>query len=195
MKRHLLFWTPPAVALGLVTAALAVRGFERKPYQPALNDPNPAVRVDALRRLPHGTSDEALIEALHDEDPDVRWVAVERLGYHGSDGKAAARAKVLIPLLLDDCAYVRQQVAWSLAYIGRPTAWPLLEHAMRDLNPRLRSEAARALPDVNWPWDDWDEKDTDLMISALNKLLRDEDAHVRASARYAIELFDDRKRH
>jgi HEAT repeat protein len=177
MKKHFLFWTPPAIALGIVIAVFVLPGQLR--LKQALRDPNPAVRANALRR---GAGESRVIESLQDEDPDVRCVAAERLGVGGS---SAARAKALIPLLMEDHTHVRRQAAFSLADIG-PSAWPALQEALKDANPHLRSGVARALPDIYWGKNGWNQAP---MLSALDELLSDADGEVRDSAKYAIDRF------
>jgi HEAT repeat protein len=184
MKRRLVFWTPPALALGLVVAtSVVLQIWEHHRLTERLKDSDPALRAAALRRL---NEEKLFIEALRDEDADVRCIAAERLGEAGSGPKQAERVKALIPLFLDDHAYVRRQAAFSLAYIGPDASWPALEEALQGENPRLRSGVARALPDVCWGKNGWIREP---MLSRLDKLLTDEDAEVRSSAEYAIKRF------
>jgi HEAT repeat protein len=153
---------------------------ERHRFKERLKDPNPAVRAAALRRL---NEDKFFTEALHDEDADVRFIGVERLGHLGA--KQAERANALIPLLKDDQRYVRREAAWSLGYIGRD-AGPALQEALDDENPRVRAGAALALSGVGQKGN-WVSKRDEAIVTRLRKLLNDEDLEVQTNAQSAID--------
>src|SRR4051794_22202610 len=65
----------------------------------ALDDPNPAVRVAAIRDVSGPVDVELLCRAVNDPDADVRMVAVQQLGRPGPDG--AKRAQALVEALKD----------------------------------------------------------------------------------------------
>jgi HEAT repeat protein len=153
-----------------------------------LKDPNPAVRVHALRNLPNNSSLQILIDATHDADSDVRLIAAGKLG-----GAArwrpdpAARAEALVPLLKDDHLGVRREAAWSLGTIGRD-ALPLLMTALQDENPYERAGAALALYFAYFHKEPspWPSQDKDSLVPILTKLLDDESLEVRERAKEAI---------
>jgi HEAT repeat protein len=170
------------LALGAAGALWASR---RGAADPAakLQDPNPAVRVAAIRDSPGALSDDLLIAALKDEDADVRLVAARRLR---GQGKKSVRA--LIAALGDPHAGARRQAAESLCWIGAP-AVPQLCGALKDADPHVRAEAALALSDVA-RWKDArkrDQAELDTVVPLLRSLLKDEDAEVRRNAEIALK--------
>jgi HEAT repeat protein len=111
-----------------------------KSWTPSLEDPSPAVRAAAVRRL--GSKDrQALVGALEDKDADVRLLAAERLGGEGPD--AEARARALVGALKDEHKGVRRAAAGSLSTL-RKSAASVLEEALEDPDPRVREGAALA---------------------------------------------------
>src|SRR5437868_368950 len=94
------------VLLGVAVLALWPGG---GPGAAALKDPSPAVRAWAVRKLPHDGNMQLLVEALNDEDPDVRLLAVQRLG-----GRGSWTARTLVPMLKDSHGAVRCEAGWSL---------------------------------------------------------------------------------
>ena len=66
-----------------------------------------------------------LIQALQDQDADVRGNASFALGKIGEGAVDAVSA--LIPLLQDEHAGVRSNTAWALVQIGTPEALKAVE--------------------------------------------------------------------
>ena len=128
MLRHrfllaLVFLVPLLLILAGVWAAAPV---------PRLDDDNPAVRAAAIRSFRGGSRQ--LIPLLADRGPDVRLLAVRRIG----------EATLLIGALNDAHPGVRREAAWTLSEQGAHS-WPVLRKALTDENPRIRAGAALAL--------------------------------------------------
>jgi HEAT repeat protein len=148
-----------------------------------LKDPNPAVRVAAIRDSQERLPPHLLIGALQDEDADVRLVAAQRLR-----GQDEASIRALVSALGDRHAGVRRQAAESLCWIGAP-AVPQLCEALKAPDPHVRAEAALALSDVA-RWKDSrrrDQAELDTVVPLLRSLLKDEDAGVRRNAEIALK--------
>lgn len=92
---------------------------------PTLDDPNPAVRVAALRAIGSRGHVDLLIRGLQDEDADVRYVAAVELPARGRD--AGSHVKELIALLKDEHKHVRGAAIGTLNAIGVPANPALLE--------------------------------------------------------------------
>jgi HEAT repeat protein len=148
-----------------------------------LKDPSPAVRVAAIRDSQERIPDDLLIEALKDEDADVRLVAARYL--HGRNDSSI---RALLDALRDKHAGVRRQAAESLCEIGAP-AVPRLCEALNDPDPRVCAGAALALSDVAGPKGgrQRDQAELDTVIPLLRALLKDEDAEVRRNAERALK--------
>jgi hypothetical protein len=184
MRMRRLAWALLAVVLGVVLgAAFVVTAILREPA-PArwrkedLQDADPAVRATALRTAP-GVGIERLIQALEDEDVDVRLLAAQRL----HDPEA------LVGALGDRHLGVSREAARSLGDIGW-AAWRYLVEAMEDPRPRVRAGAVLALVfsagdkfPSSWP-------SREQMEPPLRKLLDDPDAEVRRNAKAALESID-----
>jgi HEAT repeat protein len=136
------------------------------------NDQRPVAKVAALRA---GAPQSVAMEALRDDDPDVRLVAVQHLG-------GPARVQTLIDTLRDNHAGVRRQAAESLSAMGTAAA-PALVEALRDQDPRVRAEAAFALGDLHKKdWRDRSAEEERLVVPPLCELLKDPDVEVRRNA-------------
>src|SRR5262249_47647121 len=109
--------------------------------QHGLHDPNPAVRVAAIRAC-YRSDPDAVINALQDPDSDVRLVAAMHLGW--ADPLPAQSAQALVAALKDKHAGVRREVAEALGALG-PRATETLAAALRDDHPWARAGAALAL--------------------------------------------------
>ncbi len=180
MRRRRLVWALGAVALGVAlgVTALLVEPRPARWQEQDLQDANPAVRATALRARP-GPREEHLIQALEDEDADVRLLAAQRL----HDPEA------LVCALGDRHLGVSREAARSLGEIGW-AVWPALVKAMKDLRPRVRAGAVLALvfssgdkAPSSWP-------SREEMEPPLRKLLDDPDAEVRRNAKAALESID-----
>ncbi len=106
----------------------------------ALNEGNiDAIR--ALRDIGDASSLSALIEALKDEDSEVRWRAALALGKIGD--KSAV--PVLIKSLKDERFVVRYSAAEALGRIGDASAVPALIKALMDEDDFVRLRTAKVL--------------------------------------------------
>jgi HEAT repeat protein len=146
----------------------------------ALHDPDPVIRAAAIRRLPRGSSNGPLIEALKDENPDVRELAAQRVEISGAKGDEGARA--LVQLFKDDNPSVRKQAIRQLG-MGGPNGWPALKDALHDPDPRLRSGAVLAIRDAYHHKDTraWPDAFRGEINPILNGLADDPDPEVRAA--------------
>lgn len=147
-----------------------------------------AERVAAIRAGSVGVN--RLLEALKDEDADVRLVAVMHVQGRGLRGQECVPA--LIRALKDPHAGVRHEAAESLCWIGKPAVQALCE-ALLDPDPHVRAGAALALGDV----DDKDRRDRSpdevrTLQGLLKDLLADKDPEVRKNA---AETLNDLKWH
>jgi HEAT repeat protein len=176
------------VVLGAVIANLP------QSYSAAsVRDENPAVRVEAIRAMGwHGDAN-VFIDALRDENADVRLLAAEHLG--GGDFKDERQSAALIAALKDPHAGVRRVAAESLLSIG-PESAPALIKALTDPDPRVRAGAALALGDVRldrgWRRRAPDEGQT--ITPLLKTLLDDEDAEVRRNAADTLKVLSEEAR-
>jgi len=149
-----------------------------------LDDPNPAVRVAAIRATGYEGHVEVLANALQDEDADVRLVAAMHLKRRGS--AAAPIIKDLIAVLKDEHRGVRREAAEALSFIGAPTA-PALVEALANPDPRVRAAAIIGLGDRPKDWRKRSPEELALVLPALKKLLKDDDPEVRRRAAKLLE--------
>ncbi|MCP4396895.1 MAG: NACHT domain-containing protein [bacterium] len=96
---------------------------------------------DALRYVSDASVVPFLLEALQDETPQVRRVAVNTLGHLGT----AEAGSSLIALLKDADDHVRRSVVQVLGKIREMNAVPPLIEALKDENRHIRQAAAQAL--------------------------------------------------
>jgi HEAT repeat protein len=148
---------------------------------PELQHEDPAIRAAAVRALARAGKRERLRDCLDDEDPDVRLLAVQRVG--GDDVIA-----LLIRALADPHAGIRRDTAGRL-WEARPSSVPALTEALGDANPRVRAGAALALSNfVRWKKDVRELKsdEAERVAPPLCLLLKDPDAEVRRNAARAL---------
>ena len=123
-----------------------------------------------------GSEDEipALIQALQNQDKDVRVNAVVTLGQIESEDVVS----VLMGALQDQDEWVRVNAAWTLGQRGESAvdAVPILIRALRDQDEWVRYHAAMALGEIG--------EGASNAVPALMHALRDQDKYVR---RYAVE--------
>ncbi len=108
---------------------------------------NPATRVHALESLYQIKDDKAiliLIEALKNEDSDIRWKAARHLG----NIKDKNVVDALIESLEDPDFRVRTNAAWSLGEIGNKKAINYLNKALKDENKFVKNNAKEALSKI-----------------------------------------------
>lgn len=122
-----------------------------------------------------------LIEQLKTADELNREEIVDRLGKLGSPA-----VPTLINALQSENLQIRQGAAVALGKIGQP-AIPDLIKALHSKNQRVRWHDAAALGDISYRAKNTDYiKDTDAVISALVKLLKDPDVPVRRRAAMSL---------
>jgi HEAT repeat protein len=115
---------------------------------------------------------EALVEALGDPHPFVRWQAVESLAQSKDE-----RTLVLLKAALSSKnAHRRSSVADALGRLGDKRATTALSRALASRNAGVRCSAAEALGRLGDP----------TALPKLNKALRDQDAHVRRAVVNAL---------
>jgi putative membrane-bound dehydrogenase-like protein len=149
-------------------------GTEWRDPQLALDDPEPMVRRQAMRRA--GTERDTnavpmLVSAMSDLDPSIRFQAATALG-HIADARAVTK---LIPALDEADPFVRYTVFTALNRIGRshPEAWPAIIRGLEHTNARIRDHTTFAARDTYEP----------ALVSALIPLAANPQA--RPSAREA----------
>jgi HEAT repeat protein len=108
---------------------------------------------------------EALLEALEDQEPEVRRGAAWALGVI----RNPRAVEPLVSRLRDADESVRSGAAWALGVIGDPRGVPALVDALRDSSPEVRRKAAWALGEIG-------EREA---VDALVQVLEDEDLDVR----------------
>ena len=117
----------------------------------AMNDPDPAVREEAVVGIGSDystTSLHLLQQALADTNPHVRRAAIDALSDTGSDNAAL----LLGPLLRDAETSLRTDAVHALGEIGGPTAGTLLQQALSDEHGSVREAAADYLAELSHPW-------------------------------------------
>jgi hypothetical protein len=126
-----------AVALGALGVALAVWLWPERDWARELSDPDPAARAAAVREMAKRGKQALVVEALRDEHPDVRLLAVTRV----------FDPALVIEALKDPDAGVRRAASLALAQLSRKGQEPIRQ-ALSDPNPRVRAGAALALRDL-----------------------------------------------
>jgi HEAT repeat protein len=120
----------------------------------------------------------ALIEALKNENKQVRWRAASALGAIGTEASAAVPA--LITTLQDEDEYIRRIAAYALGKIGpqASAAVPELLDALQDSDRNLRLVAAYALGKIG--------SEASAAVPTLIARLQDANAEVRLNAATAL---------
>jgi HEAT repeat protein/beta-lactamase regulating signal transducer with metallopeptidase domain len=149
---------------------------ETPELQPANIDPQPSA---AQAQTPASQQEKdsavaALVEALKDEDAEVRENALFALSQIGG----AVATEALMAALKDSSPQVREKAVWALGM--RPGAGHVDEliNALRDSNAQVRDKAAWALGMVG----------NQSAIEPLTNALRDEDGEVRQKAAWALGM-------
>jgi HEAT repeat protein len=153
----------------------------------ALHDPDPVVRMGAVRKLGRDGPSNLLIEALKDEDPDIRYVAVGSLGWGGLDN--AEKVRHLLEVFKDDKAWVRKH---GLEILRRLPAEfrPFIYKGVEDEDPRVRAGAAYVL--ARYPPKGMDQPpplpvgEEKTIAQLVIPLIRDENLEVRKAVYYCL---------
>src|SRR5262245_41325689 len=175
--------------LGVAVAVCAFWFWNRRPSA-RWQDMSPAMRVAAIRDTRATPDVDLLLQALTDEDTDVRLVAVMHL--RGLESRGAEIARALIEALKDSHAGVRREAAESLSKIG-PESGPALTEAPKDPNPRVRAGAALALGDIGSVMGMGrvrPDGEARRIEPLLQKLLEDDDPEVRQNAAHTLKVIE-----
>jgi HEAT repeat protein len=178
------------IALGIVVILGSLwwgyRQWQYHKLATALHDPDPVVRMAAVRKADHAG---LLFGALRDEDPDIRFVATQQL--HGVGADNAKKVHMLLEVLKDDDRPgVRRGALDTLRHVS-PGARPFIYKALEDTDPRVRASAAiaLALPDpMGDPRRPLGEREA--ITPLLKRLLEDEDEEVRSNAAVVLQELD-----
>jgi HEAT repeat protein len=193
--RRVVLLTLAVAAVGFCLAYLFVS--RSRQLDAALHDPNPAVRAAAVRSLDRESETERLLDALKDENADVRILGAMRLGgyYSGrTPQEPEKRALGLIEALKDRHAGVRRCAAESLGELW-PASEAALTEALTDSEPRARAGAAFALSQVRdgKVYRKMTPGESKAVLPLLRDLLNDDDPEVRANATRAIDRISPAK--
>ncbi|HEX5269234.1 MAG TPA: HEAT repeat domain-containing protein [Gemmataceae bacterium] len=174
-----------------MTALLIQRRSSHEQTLARLHDPNPAVRVAAIRTLDGDADADLLLAALKDADADVRLVSVMQLearrSYREPMTDAGKKAAALVELLDDRHAGVRRSAAYALGRMLPGSEAPLTA-ALKDSNPRVRAGAAYVWGCVPDPRESGPTpEELRAVRPLLRDLLNDEDAEVRRNAERALD--------
>jgi len=139
------------------------------------------IRLNAMETLSKGRKKRALpliIEALYDDNPEVRRTAATALGYY----RDKTLSQPLINKLKDDDVAVRINAIRSLGRIrSRQAVLPLIE-SLHDPDLEVRGAAASALGQIK------DDRATKPLLEFLRK---NENAPKRKNAIWAIKIIED----
>ncbi|OBY76913.1 virulence factor [Paenibacillus sp. KS1] len=139
-----------------------------------LNNPDWRVRYAALDRMePTPERLELIAKALHDEQSQIRRLAVVYLG----EIKTDECMPLLIEALKDTSVSVRRTAGDTLSDIGDPIAIEPMIQALQDKNKLVRWRAARFLYEAG----------DDRALTALEHAAQDPEFEVALQARMAIE--------
>ncbi|MBR8837738.1 MAG: HEAT repeat domain-containing protein, partial [Stigonema ocellatum SAG 48.90 = DSM 106950] len=133
--------------------------------------------AEALGEIKDSQAVAALIQALNDEDSDVRYSAANALG----EIKDTQTVAALIQALNHEDYYVRRIAAEALGKIKDTQTVAALIQALNHQYSDVRSRAAYALGEI---------KDSQA-VAALIQALNDEDSHVRSRAADALGEIKD----
>jgi HEAT repeat protein len=144
----------------------------------ALDHYDPAVRAGAARvigRLEIAETGDALIKAVNDSQPEVRYAAIRALGAIGETRAIGA--------LTEQLAYYRKgEGAWAaleaLARIAAPASLPLFRERLQDKDPFIRRAAMEGIGRTG------DAESADALEKAATS---DDNAMVRVAAAFALQ--------
>jgi len=158
----------PLIACGPSTHILVLRNTYKKMTDVAITNPKDNTTIEKIPFLIDGLGHEdfeiafsaslalafigvpsmlPVMEALKDEDPNVRYWAAVSLS-HNKELRIEQSSFVtaaLIKALQDDDTMVKAQAAYALESLEDLSAAPALLHALKDKDPQVRKAAAFAL--------------------------------------------------
>lgn len=91
--------------------------------------------------LPQEAAWQALLPKLQDENPSVRWQAIDELARAGDP----AVLEALLPTLKDSDLFVRMRAASAIGELKQESSIPALIDALEDSEPQVREAACHAL--------------------------------------------------
>jgi HEAT repeat protein len=141
----------------------------------------------AVRSAGKAAHADLLLEALKDEDPDIRFVAVQSLRGVGADNAKVVRA-LLEVVKDDDRAWVRRE-ALTMLRLTPSGGRPFIYQALGDQDPRIRAGAILALAAYPYTMAGFTRPpgEREKIIPLLEKLLEDEDSEVRGNAALVLK--------
>jgi HEAT repeat protein len=179
---------------GLLVLALAYSGYGRwRHFQlaKALHNSDPVIRINAAREAAKANHADLLVEALLDEDPDVRYVAIYSLGAVASNDRQ--RVQGLLEALKDDHANIRKEAIRILKHLPAGVRHRVYK-GVEDEDSRVRSGTAYALvylPKLGITMSMEEPptrpaKDREVVVALMTGLLKDDDVEVRKAAAFCL---------
>jgi HEAT repeat protein len=132
--------------LGVSVATVCLAESTTQELIKELKEDSPKIRANAAKKLGKRPDDKSivvptLIEALKDEDGNVRFYAAEALGRI----KDPSAVPALIEASKDEVTFIRENAIQSLVQIGDPSAVPVFIEALNDTNTGIRWHAIAGL--------------------------------------------------
>jgi HEAT repeat protein len=144
-----------------------------------------------VRRLGKDGPGELLIEALKDEDPDIRYVAIGYLRRAGLSNETTVRH--LLEVFKDEKAWIRKETLEILRRLSTEFR-PFVYKGVEDEDPRIRAGAAYVL--ARYPPRGMDQPpplppgEQKIIAKLVTPLMRDENLEVRKAAYYCLFSYD-----
>jgi len=154
----------------------------------ALRDPDPIVRMNAVRKAEKTGDGDLLVKALKDDDPDIRYVAV--WGLRGCSHNAQT-VRDLLEISNDEHFYVRKEALDVSRYLPAG-ARKFIYKGAEDGDWRIRASAAYALVYVPGEIMGREDppprpaKDKQTVVSLMTRLLKDDNVEVRKAASFCL---------
>lgn len=146
--------------------------------------------ISFKRRSPH----EATIDALKNDNPDMRYKALKELAKSKVYKDEWAVMSLEVIARTDPNSSVRALAVHTLGRVGDKRVVKVLTEALADPNERVRAETAWALSQVDFENARADKEDIEKARQALSaSLSSDESADVRINSARALQHFKDRK--
>ncbi len=177
------------VSLFLALAYVGYGRWRHSQLNKALRDPDPVVRIDAVRKAGKEGYADLLVKAMKDDDPDIRCVAAGSLRSVGSHDAEQVRA--LLEASNDEHKYVREKALDTLRYLPA-RARKYIYKAVDEQDPRFRAGAAYALVYVPGEIMGREDppprppQDKQIVVSLMTHLLKDDNVEVRKAASFCL---------